>query len=73
MAYPALEVRGRRIILLSGYERVDANAQRDSGSRSRGAAQEVVVSDWHRLLDAANANRDAVAFGYTSGRWVAAA
>jgi hypothetical protein len=73
MAYPALEVRGRRIILLSGYERVDANAQRDSRSRSRGEAQEVVVSDWHRLLDAANANRDAVAFGYTSGRWVAAA
>jgi hypothetical protein len=73
MAYPALEVRGRRIILLSGYERLGANEQRGSLSRPRGDAQEVVVSDWHRLLDAANADRDAVAFGYTSGRWVAAA
>ena len=36
MAYPALEVRGRRIILLSGYERKDASEQRDSRSRSRG-------------------------------------
>jgi hypothetical protein len=73
MAYPALEVRGRRIILLNGYERVDADKRRDSWSRSRGEAQEVVVSDWDRLLEAADAHRDAVAFGYSSGRWVAAA
>jgi hypothetical protein len=73
MAYPALEVRGRRIILLSGYKRMDANEQRDSRSRSRGEAQDIVVSDWDRLVEATYANSDAVAFGYTAGRWVAAA
>ena len=73
MAYPALEVRGRRIILISGYERMDAKEQRDSRSRSRGEAQEVAVLDWDRLVEAASANSDAVAFGYTAGRWVAAA
>jgi hypothetical protein len=73
MAYPALEVRGRRIILVSGYERMDVSEQRDSRSRSRGEAQEVSVLDWDRLVEAANANSDAVAFGYTAGRWVAAA
>ena len=73
MAHPVLEVRDRRIILLSGYERMDASEQRDSRSRSRGEAQEVAVLDWDRLVEAANAHRDAVAFGYTAGRWVAAA
>ena len=72
MAYPTLEVRGRRIILVSGYKRMDAN-ERDSRSRSRGKAHEVAVLDWDRLVEAANANSDAVAFGYTAGRWVAAA
>ena len=72
MAYPALEVRGRRIILVSGYERMDANEQRDSRS-GRAASQEIAVLDWDRLVEAAKANSDAVAFGYTAGRWVAAA
>src|SRR4249920_2601583 len=73
MAYPALEVRGRRIILVSGYKRMDGNEQRDSRSRSRGDAQQVAVLDWDRLVEAASADSDAVAFGYTSGCWVGAA
>ena len=73
VAYPALEVRGRRIILVSGYKRTDTNKQGDSRSLSRGEPQEVAVVDWDRLVEATNANSDAVAFGYTAGRWVAAA
>ena len=56
VAYPALELRGRRIILVSGYKRTDANKQGDSRE-----PQEVAVVDWDRLVEAANANSDAVA------------
>ena len=73
MAYPIFEVRDRRIILLSGYDTGDARGQRESRSQSPGEADQVRVFDWDRLVEATLANRDAVAFGYTAGKWVAAA
>jgi hypothetical protein len=59
--YVTIELHGRKVILLSGaYSTKKTNDTID-----------IEASD--KLLDVARRNPDAVAFGYVSGRWVAAA
>jgi hypothetical protein len=54
-----IELQGKTVLLLNGTE------------KNAGKRVEIAAAD--RLLDAARQNPDAVAFGYMSGRWVAAA
>ena len=54
-----IELQGKMVLLLNGTE------------QKAGKGVEIAATD--RLLDAARQNPDAVAFGYMSGRWVAAA
>jgi hypothetical protein len=65
MALPKIVLRGRKIILLSGFkdEAWDKSTQR----------RKVVVDAEDKLRRAAKANPDAVAFGYVAGEWVASA
>ncbi len=62
MEYVHTELRGRKVILLSGA-RTDKKQSRIP----------VTIEALDGLLDAAQANPDAVAFGYVRGKWVAAA
>jgi hypothetical protein len=66
MVFPQIELLQRKIILVSGYERL--LAERDSGDGQSGAATER-----HKLEDAARRNGDAVAFGFVKGAWIPAA
>ncbi len=69
MAHPRIILRGRRIILLSGYnDRAKGNAEEGSDAR-RG----FVVNAEDKLSQAALRDPDAVAFGYVHGEWIAAA
>jgi len=65
MALPKIVLRGRKIILLSGFkdETWDKSTQR----------RKVIVDAEDKLRQAAKANPDAVAFGYVAGEWVASA
>ncbi len=65
MALPKIVLRGRKVILLSGYK--DENAS--TGVTRRG----VIVDAKDKLLIAAKRNPDAVAFGFVAGEWVASA
>ncbi len=65
MALPKIALRGRKVILLSGYKDKDAS----TGVRRQG----VIVDAKDKLLVAAKRNPDAVAFGYVAGVWVASA
>jgi hypothetical protein len=56
-----IELHGKTVFLLNG-----ARTAKKTGTR-------VAIESEDRLLDAARQNPDAVAFGYMSGRWVAAA
>ena len=55
------EVLGKRVILLNG-----ARTERTS-------AKSILIEAPEKLLEAARQDPDAVAFGYMSGKWVAAA
>ena len=69
MAHPKINLRGRKIILLSGYnDRARGNAEEGSDAR-RG----FVVKAEDKLSQAALRDPDAVAFGYVHGEWIAAA
>jgi len=65
MALPKIALRGRKVILLSGYK--NENASTDVTRRG------VIVDAKDKLLVAAKRNPDAVAFGYVAGEWVASA
>ena len=66
MALPKIALRGRKIILLSGYKRsVDKDADTDLDT--------VIVAAEDKLRKAAKLDPDAVAFGYIRGEWVASA
>jgi hypothetical protein len=65
MALPKIVVRGKKVILLSGYKDDD----KGTGEKRDG----VIVDAKHKLLRAAKRNPDAVAFGYIAGEWVASA
>lgn len=66
MALPKIVVRGKKVILLSGY------CQDVSGMRP-GTDQSLSVDAEDKLLLAAQKNPDAVAFGYVAGVWVPSA
>jgi hypothetical protein len=67
MACPKIEVRGKRVILLSGFH--------DSyrGGRSSIDVEDVDVKEAEELRQSARLHPDAVAFGFVAGRWVPAA
>lgn len=67
MACPKIEVRGRRVILLSGYH--DAV----KAARPQVVLAEADVKEVDELRQSARLHPDAVAFGYVAGRWVPAA
>ena len=67
MACPKIDVRGKRVILLSGYH-----------DTVKAARPQVVIGDSDveeadQLRQSARLHPDAVAFGYIAGRWVPAA
>ena len=66
MAFPTIEIMGKKVILLSGYQR---SPQIGSTSKPRA----IKIEAPQKLRQSANENPDAVAFGYTAGRWVPAA
>jgi len=65
MALPKIVVRGKKVILLSGFKEDD----KGTGEKREG----VVVDAKDKLLLAAKRNPDAVAFGYIAGEWIASA
>jgi hypothetical protein len=65
MALPKVVLRGRKIILLSGFK----DGSYDEARKRR----TLVVDAEDKLQKAAKANPDAVAFGYVAGQWIAAA
>ena len=64
MALQKIVLRGRKIILLSGFK----NAPKEKSKRDA-----FVVDAEDKLRLAAKRNPDAVAFGYVAGEWIAAA
>jgi len=65
MALPKIVVRGRQVILLSGYKDGDL----DAATKRRN----VIVDAEDKLKQAAKRNPDAVAFGFIAGEWIASA
>lgn len=67
MACPKIEVRGKRVILLSGFH--------DSVNAARASVviRDADVKAAEQLQQSALRHPDAVAFGYVAGRWVPAA
>jgi hypothetical protein len=67
MACPKIEVRGKRVILLSGFrDTVDA-------ARPTVLIEDADVKSADQLRQSARLHPDAVAFGFVAGRWVPAA
>jgi hypothetical protein len=64
MALPRIVVRGKEIILLSGFKDEPEASKSVSG---------LVVDAEDKLRQVAERNPDAVAFGYVAGEWIAAA
>jgi len=67
MACPRIEVRGKRVILLSGFHGSYA------GARASVDVKDADVKEAEELRQSARLHPDAVAFGYVAGRWVPAA
>ncbi|HXG80002.1 MAG TPA: hypothetical protein VNJ31_11790 [Methyloceanibacter sp.] len=65
MALPKIVLRGRKVILLSGFK--DVPEAKDAKRRH------LVVDAEDKLELAAKRNPDAVAFGYVAGEWIASA
>ena len=65
MALPRIVVRGKAIILLTGFKNEAKEASKTVCA--------VVVDEEDKLQQAAKRNPDAVAFGYVAGEWIAAA
>jgi hypothetical protein len=66
MACPKIEVRGKRVILLSGFhDTVDAARPQ--------VLRDADVNEADELRQSARLHPDAVAFGFVAGRWVPAA
>jgi len=65
MAYPTVDIIGKKIILLSGYQRYPQIDSVKLGS--------IKIQEMSKLRQSASKNPDAEAFGYTAGRWIPAA
>jgi hypothetical protein len=70
MALPKIVVRGKKVILLSGYCKDDSKVVRDA---QRLGNYRLKVNAEEQLIAAAQKNPDAVAFGYVAGVWVPSA
>jgi hypothetical protein len=66
MACPKIEVRGKRVIILSGFQDVVRAARPQ-------VLGEADVKEVDELRQSARLHPDAVAFGFVAGRWVPAA
>jgi hypothetical protein len=64
MALPKIVLRGRKVILLSGFK---------NGAQEKSRPDALVVDAEDKLRLAAQRNPDAVAFGYVAGEWIASA
>lgn len=64
MALPKIVLRGRKVILLSGFK---------NAPKEKNEPDALVVKAEGKLRLAAKRNPDAVAFGYVAGEWVASA
>jgi hypothetical protein len=67
MACPQIEVRGKKVVLLSGFHDT-VNA-----ARPQVVIEEADVKEASALDKLARQHPDAVAFGFVAGRWVPAA
>ncbi len=67
MVHPTVNVMGKTVILLSGYQRTPHT------DRARGANAALKIEAPEQLWLSASKNPDAVAFGYMAGKWVASA
>jgi len=65
MALPRIVVRGKKVILLSGFK--------DDDKGTDETRHGVIIDAKDKLVLAAKRNPDAVAFGYVAGHWVASA
>ena len=61
MMSPTIELRGKKIILLTG------------ATKDKKTGQTADIEEFERLIVAVHQNPDAVAFGCIYGRWVAGA
>ena len=68
MAMPTISVNDRKVVLLSGFDRMPQEA-----GTPRGVKPHVVIRDEKSLIRSVENDNDAVAFGYVHGRWVAVA
>jgi hypothetical protein len=64
MALPKVVLRGRKVILLSGFK---------NGAQEKSKPDALVVDAEDKLRLAAQRDPDAVAFGYVAGEWIASA
>lgn len=67
MSCPSIEVRGRRVLLLSGFH------DTVKAARAKSVLDETDVKEAGALHQLARLHPDAVAFGFVAGRWVPAA
>jgi len=67
MVCPAVEIAGKKVVLLSGYQRLPQVV----GDSNR--SMPIQIQAMEKLRKSASAHPDAVAFGYLAGRWVASA
>ncbi len=67
MVCPAVEIAGKKVFLLSGYQRFPQACGESNKSRS------IQIQAVEKLRKSASDNPDAVAFGYLAGRWIPAA
>jgi hypothetical protein len=67
MACPTVEIIGKKIIVLSGYRRCKQVGFENINLGS------IAIQEMGKLRQSVSKNPDAVAFGYTAGRWIPAA
>ncbi|KWT66267.1 hypothetical protein [Hyphomicrobium sulfonivorans] len=67
MSCPSIEVRGKRVILLSGFH------DTVKAARAKAVLNDTDVKEAGKLQQLARLHPDAVAFGFVAGRWVPAA
>ncbi len=61
MSYPTVYLGKKKVVLLSGFK------------KTRSANKPLSIKAKRKLEEAAKRHRDAVAFGYVSGKWVPSA
>lgn len=67
MALPQVDLRGKRVILLSGFRNTENNPTTALAKR------QLEINAIEKLQQSATRHPDAVAFGYVNGKWVPAA